>query len=220
VAGVAAEIVQPPAMYPADLWQGRTQALVRVMDRLDSHVELLTIPVDGAAVHKTLTIAVHRCVDRPQTLPGDAAVQATMTDSHPDTVPFDGWMVASLPSLSMLQSALYDVRVVGCAGDVVAPQVGPVPQPKVPEAPPVVQGADTGGPVPLTPGDEQGRAQDLTPPSAGQFQSGQAQSGPVPLTPGGRQPQEGTMDLTPPSAPPSTPAAPGGTLPPPQPWQN
>ncbi|MCI2007677.1 MAG: DUF2155 domain-containing protein, partial [Acetobacter peroxydans] len=36
--GFAAGVpLAPPAVYPADTWQGRTVAVVRVLDKLDAH---------------------------------------------------------------------------------------------------------------------------------------------------------------------------------------
>jgi len=44
----------------------------------------------------------------------DAAAFLAVTDSHPDSPGFDGWMLQDEPSLSMMQHPIYDLRVTGC----------------------------------------------------------------------------------------------------------
>ena len=46
--------------------------------------------------------------------PADAAAYLTVTDSHPDSPGFDGWMLEQEPSVSMMQHPVYDLRVTGC----------------------------------------------------------------------------------------------------------
>ncbi|NVN42016.1 DUF2155 domain-containing protein, partial [Ameyamaea chiangmaiensis] len=116
-----ATAVSPPTIYPSNVWQGHAQAVVRVLDRLDSHVEVLTIPAGGNTQFKSLTLAVKACLDRPATLSPDAAVSLDIVDSHPEGARFSGWMLAAEPALNVLESPVYDVRVVGCAGDAVTP---------------------------------------------------------------------------------------------------
>ena len=130
----AAVGVAPPAMYPADLWQGRTQAVIRVLNRLDAHIETLTVPVGGTATYGTLSVAVEACVSRPETLPADAGVLLHLRDTGDSArAPFDGWMLQNEPSVATYGSPLYDVRVVSCAGDKVAPDAGPLPAIKTPQ---------------------------------------------------------------------------------------
>lgn len=87
---LAAVGVAPPAMYPANTWQGRTQAVIRVLDRLDAHIETLTIPVGANASYRTLSVAVEACVSRPETLRADSGALLHLRDSgdsarHPST---------------------------------------------------------------------------------------------------------------------------------------
>ncbi len=161
----AATGVAPPAMYPAATWQGQSQAVVRVLDRLDAHLELLTIPVGGNATYHSLSIGVEACVSRPQTLATDAGALLHLKDaSDPQLPSFDGWMLAQEPSVATYGSPLYDVRVVSCAGAPTAPQAGPLPAVKAPvlasaevpveeggDAPASPPGSASGGPVPLAP---------------------------------------------------------------------
>ncbi|MDE7540832.1 DUF2155 domain-containing protein [Gluconobacter sphaericus] len=161
----AATGVAPPAMYPATTWQGQSQAVVRVLDRLDAHLELLTIPVGGSVTYHSLSVGVEACVSRPQTLVADAGALLHLKDSSdPQRPPFDGWMLAQEPSVATYGSPLYDVRVVSCAGALTAPQAGPLPEVKAPvlasaevpveeggDAPASQPGSASGGPVPLAP---------------------------------------------------------------------
>lgn len=195
--------VAPPAMYPATIWQGRTTAVIRVLDRLDSHLETLTVPVGGSASYHSLNVAVERCVSRPETLPADSAALLHLKDATDETrPPFDGWMLAQEPAVATYGSPLYDVRVISCGGETVAPQAGPLPVTKAPQltdtSVPEEEGGDDrpdqaspdGGAVPLAPDSHT----------------------PIPLAP----PVGGAPSLAP--AAPATPSAPrnGQPLPPPE----
>lgn len=209
---MAATPVAGPVMYPAVTWQGRGAAVLRVLNRVDSHVELLTIPVDGEGRYGSLHIVLHRCVDRPPTLAADAAIQATMTDDSDPAVKFDGWMLAAEPSLAVLQSPLYQVGVVSCGGDVRAPVVGPLPTappPQISTNTPDAQQTVSGDGEALT--GEAGVIQ-LAPPS-GAVQPLQAppQSSHRPASPPSDETSSGPMMLAP-SAEPSGPTS-GGPLP-------
>lgn len=175
----AQQIVAPPAIYPADTWQGRSVATVRVLDTLDSSVQVLTIPVGQDAAFKALTIHVGACRDRPATLTSDAAGWLAVRDTRQDGPGFNGWMLAGEPFLGVFQDPVYAVRLVGCAGDMVAP------------VPPPLVALSTEG----QPGDQQGAAAQGSDASA----TGSAGSGPS---------ASGAQKLTgPPAAPASQPMA-------------
>ncbi|GAA4475840.1 hypothetical protein GCM10023157_05510 [Gluconacetobacter asukensis] len=151
----AQEIVPSPAIYPADTWQGRTVATVRVLDTLDSSVQVLTIPVGQDATFRALTIHVGACRDRPATLTPDAAGWLAVRDTRQDGPGFSGWMLAGEPFLGVFQDPVYAVRLIGCAGDAVAPVPPPLAALAAATAPsddqpvPGTQGADA--PAPVTP---------------------------------------------------------------------
>lgn len=211
VGAFAATAVTPPAMYPAVTWQGRTQAVIRILDRLDSHVETLTVPVGGTGAYRSLSVAVQSCVSRPATLPADSAVQVHLSDTVDKTSkPFDGWLLAAEPSLNTYGSPLYDVRVVSCGGDMVAPQAGPVPVPVTPQLAqtdaPEEEGGDQIGPA---------QPQPYSPQGGGPVPLAPQSSTPIPLAP---------MNGAPQSLVPAAPVAPSGAapsaqqpLPPPEP---
>ncbi|GBQ90803.1 hypothetical protein AA13595_2992 [Gluconacetobacter johannae DSM 13595] len=127
----AAEIVTPPLVYPAETWQGRSVATLRVLDRLDSRVQILTVPVGQDVTFKALSIHVGACRDRPPGLVPDSAGWLSVRDTHPGVPGFDGWMLSGEPFMGVFENPLYDVRMVGCAGDMVAPVPPPL---TVPEA--------------------------------------------------------------------------------------
>jgi hypothetical protein len=54
---------------------------------------------------------VMRAADQPP----DAAAFLDVTDSHPDSPGFVGWMLENEPAASMMQHPIYDLRVIGCA---------------------------------------------------------------------------------------------------------
>ena len=74
----------------------------------------LTIKVGQSATFGSLTVTVKACVTRPPDQPADAAAFLHVTDSHPDSPGFDGWMLEDEPSVSMLQHPIYDIRLAGC----------------------------------------------------------------------------------------------------------
>ncbi|MDE7547516.1 DUF2155 domain-containing protein [Acetobacter fabarum] len=134
-----------PAVYPAGTWQGKGTAVVRVLDRLDAHVEVVSVPVGGEAIHyKNLDILARRCLQRPPTRAPDAAAWLEIQDTHPGGATFKGWMLAAEPGIGVLESSVYDVRMVKCAGDDMEPFLPalpkPLPPPPLPEAAPVDDG--------------------------------------------------------------------------------
>lgn len=125
--------VAPPAVYPAKTWQGRSEAVVRVLDRLDAHVTELTIPVGQEASYRSVSIRAMACLQRPPTLPADAAVHLHIEEMKAQDVPvFDGWMLANAPALGVYGNPLYDVQLVRCQGQEVAPHAGALPKTQAP----------------------------------------------------------------------------------------
>ncbi|TLU73144.1 DUF2155 domain-containing protein [Lichenicoccus roseus] len=122
----AAELVTPPTMYPPDTWQGKAQAVVRVLDKLDAHTETLTIEAGKSGTYKSLTITAQNCLVHPPGLSPDAAASIGVQDRHPDTKPFSGWMFAAEPYVDIFESPVYGVRLVACSGGDVAPAAPPL----------------------------------------------------------------------------------------------
>ncbi|RBM08008.1 DUF2155 domain-containing protein [Novacetimonas cocois] len=173
----------PPPMYPPDTWKGRSVAVVRILDKLDAHVQVINIPAGQDATYKSLTLHARACLERPPTLAADTAASLTVHDAHEGMVAFDGWMLTQEPAIGVFQNPLYDVQVVGCGGD----DVAPVPPPLA-----VVQqqAASPDAPVPATPGQ---------PAQAASPSSPDAPLPPVPLSPPPAHP------AAPPPIPPASP---------------
>ena len=84
------------------------------LDKVNAQATELTVKVGQSATFGSLTIEVKACDIRPPDQPADAAVYLHVTDSHPDSPGFDGWMLRDEPSVSMMQHPIYDLRVSGC----------------------------------------------------------------------------------------------------------
>jgi hypothetical protein len=132
-AALAVEALAPPAMYPADTWEGRNKAEIRILDRLNAHTELLTVPVGGTVTYKSVSISVKRCLSRPETLSPDTAAWVELQDNHPGSKPFSNWMLSSEPSIGIWENPLYDVKVIRCSGEAVDPALPPLPTPEKPK---------------------------------------------------------------------------------------
>jgi len=104
---------QPPP--PPNPWLPQGGAVLQVLDKVNAQSAALTVKVGQAARFGSLTIAVQGCAVRPPDMPQDSAAYLTITDSHPDQPGFNGWILKSAPSVSMLQHPIYDVRVTGCS---------------------------------------------------------------------------------------------------------
>jgi hypothetical protein len=110
----------PPASTPpatterANVWLPAGTVKLQALDKVNAQSSVLTIKVGQSATFGSLTIAAKACVVRPTDQPADAAAYLAITDSHPDSPGFDGWMLAAEPSLSMMEHPIYDLRVTGC----------------------------------------------------------------------------------------------------------
>jgi hypothetical protein len=130
----AGQYVQPPILPVADAWQGRSQAVLRVLDKLDAHIETLTLKAGDTGHYKSLAVTVRSCMDRPQGVPHDSAAFLDVQDQHGDTQPFSGWSFADEPAIGVFESPVYGLQLVACQGDLVAPAAPPLPAPVPPPA--------------------------------------------------------------------------------------
>lgn len=107
--------VAPPAtMDRPNTWVPAGAVRLQALDKINAQTAALTIKVGASAEFGSLTITAKACEVRPSDQPADAAAYLTVTDSHPDSPGFDGWMLEDEPSVSMLQHPVYDLRVTGC----------------------------------------------------------------------------------------------------------
>ncbi len=210
----AADYVPPPIMPVPNAWQGRSEAVVRVLDKLDAHIETLTLKAGETGSYKSLGVTVRSCMDRPDGLPRDAGAFLDIQDHRAgDVPPFNGWTFSGDPSVGVFESPVYAVQLVTCQGDLVAPMAPPLPPPvppppsMLPPPPPSTPpgDADDGAPdapvamtpsQPAAPGASSSGVDDVTPPD----QPGQPDAA--------VQPDAVYPDGAPPPAPPPPPASP------------
>jgi hypothetical protein len=107
--------VAPPAtMDRPNGWVPAATVRLQALDKVNAQTAALTIKVGGSVAFGSLTIVAKACAVRPSDQPADAAAYLTVTDSHPDSPGFEGWMLEQEPSVSMMQHPVYDLRVTGC----------------------------------------------------------------------------------------------------------
>ncbi len=114
-AASAAEPVAPPTMSPPDTWVAKGGAVLRVLNKIDSTVQELTLKAGETQQVQSLSLSVEGCFVRPDDLPQDATAHLKIADTRPGTPAFDGWILKNEPSLNMLEHPVYDVQLVGCA---------------------------------------------------------------------------------------------------------
>ncbi|MFL5281008.1 MAG: DUF2155 domain-containing protein [Rhodopila sp.] len=115
---LASPALPVPDMAPlprSNAWVPAGTARLQALDKVNAQATALTVKVGQTAMFGSLTIAVKACVVRPPDQPADAAAYLDVTDSHPDSPPFNGWVLEQEPSASMMEHPIYDIRVAGCA---------------------------------------------------------------------------------------------------------
>jgi hypothetical protein len=109
-----AEVVTPPVISPPDTWVARTAGTLRVLNKLDSTVQTLTVHVGDKAHLGSLAITLEACAVRPGDLPADATAHLKVADSRPDQPGFDGWILQKEPGINIFEHPVYDIQLAGC----------------------------------------------------------------------------------------------------------
>jgi hypothetical protein len=104
---------QPPPPGP-DVWLTRTVADVQALDKVSARVQTLVLQIAVPQSFGSLTLTLRACMVRPPDQPQDSAAFLDIVDSHASQPGFRGWMFASEPEVSMLESPIYDIRLNGC----------------------------------------------------------------------------------------------------------
>lgn len=106
----------PVPQVPAvpNVWLSQNTAVLQALDKVNAQSTTLTVKVGQSATYGSLTILVQACDIRPPDQPADAAAFLVITDSHGEVTGFSGWMLRSVPSVSMLEHPIYDIRVLRC----------------------------------------------------------------------------------------------------------
>jgi hypothetical protein len=92
-------------------------ALLQGLDKITARVSKFTAPVDRPVHFGNLTITVRDCEKNPPEERPENAAFLEIDESRPgeDKIRlFSGWMFASSPALSALESPVYDINVLGC----------------------------------------------------------------------------------------------------------
>jgi hypothetical protein len=108
-------VTPPAAVERPNVWVPAGAAKLQALDKVNAQASELMIKVGQSATFGSLTVTVKACLIRPPDQPADATAYLNVTDSHPDSPGFDGWMLADEPSVSMMQNPIYDLRVTGCS---------------------------------------------------------------------------------------------------------
>jgi hypothetical protein len=132
VTGVAAAQTPPPATAPAAPppprpasanlrpipdGPGKRVAELQGLDKVTARTQRFYAPVGQATRFGTLSITVGDCLVNVPEAPPESVAYLTIVDNkpgQPEEKLFAGWMFASTPSLSALDHAVYDVRVLSC----------------------------------------------------------------------------------------------------------
>ena len=112
--GAAPEAQAEQAPSWPEQWIKRGAAEVAAVDKLSAQPTKLTIRAGSSAAFATLTIAVRSCLVRPPDQPADATAWIDVTDNRPNSAAFHGWVLSGEPGLTVFQSPLYDLRLLGC----------------------------------------------------------------------------------------------------------
>jgi hypothetical protein len=110
----AADEVTPPSLSPPDTWLPRSEATLRVLDKISAQATTVHLRVGATTTVESLTITLRACAVRPQDLPQDSAAMLDIADSRPGMPDFHGWMFSGEPALAMLEHPVYGVRLVRC----------------------------------------------------------------------------------------------------------
>jgi hypothetical protein len=100
----------PPGDQRAVMLQG--------LDKVTTRTRRFPAAVGGTVEFGTLRITAAECLVNVPEAPAEAAAYLTIVDHKTGQKPqqlFAGWMFATSPGLSALDSSVYDVWLVGCA---------------------------------------------------------------------------------------------------------
>ena len=96
---------------------GKRVVELQGLDKVTARTRRFMAPVGEATKFGTLAITVGDCLVNTPDAPPESVAYLTIVDDKPAQAPeklFAGWMFASAPSLSVLDHAVYDIRVLSC----------------------------------------------------------------------------------------------------------
>ncbi len=92
--------------------------MLQGLDKVTTRTRRFPVALGETVEFGTLRITVSECMVNVPEAPAEAASYVTVVDNKPGQSAqtlFAGWMFASSPGLSALDSSVYDVWVVACA---------------------------------------------------------------------------------------------------------
>jgi len=95
-------------------WVPKGTAELVLLDKIRAQPSKLDVKVGGSGNFGSLTINVRSCFTRPPDQPADSAAFVDVTDSRSKGEVFKGWVLANTPSVSVMEHAVYDLRLVAC----------------------------------------------------------------------------------------------------------
>jgi len=96
---------------------GKRVVELQGLDKVTARSRRFVAPVGEVTKFGTLEIAVGDCLVNTPDAPPESVAYLTIVDDKSGQAPeklFVGWMFASAPSLSVLDHAVYDIRVLAC----------------------------------------------------------------------------------------------------------
>lgn len=115
---------QQPPQRPANInlrpvpdGPGTRSAELQGLDKVTARTQRFYAPVGKSTRFGTLEITVGDCLVNVPEAPPESVAYLTIIDHKPSQAEeklFAGWMFASTPSLSALDHAVYDLRVLSC----------------------------------------------------------------------------------------------------------
>jgi hypothetical protein len=128
---------EEPSVLPPGTMIDEPVAMLQALDKITARVKRLPIHVGQVGKFGTLSILVDACRKAPPEDSPESAAFLKITDGKsdaPQTV-FSGWMFASSPALSAMDHPVYDISVVDCTSDTIAPASSAAPAPEPAPAP-------------------------------------------------------------------------------------
>jgi hypothetical protein len=128
---------EEPSVLPPGTMIDEPVAMLQALDKITARVKRLPIHVGQVGKFGTLSILVDACRKAPPEDSPESAAFLKITDGKsdaPQTV-FSGWMFASSPALSAMDHPVYDISVVDCTSDTIAPASSAAPAPAPAPAP-------------------------------------------------------------------------------------
>lgn len=111
--------LSPAAAATPDEMINRPAAKLQGLDKITARTSTFTINVGETKAMGSLRITLRACRENPPIEPPESAAFLEVVEIKPGEQAepvFSGWMFASSPALSAMEHAIYDVWVLGCAG--------------------------------------------------------------------------------------------------------